>query len=186
MMNRMFQLLIVVLLAAAACTSQQSVPPTLTPSPEMPTEVPTEPPTARPIERATLPPTWTPAAELTNTPLPTEVAPPTPAPLVVPTLPEACNDFAPDINRSPRRYAPDQEVTIYWTVVEGAEYYSIKLFDEEGSSALLDYTAEAEFTFPAELFNEGLLYGWEAYPIDDLGNQMCLSVGMELFPNAIP
>ena len=144
-------LFIVVLVFLAAC-QQQAVVPTLAPTIAAPTATPEEmvteppPPTARP--RATLPPTWTPASEVTNTPLPTAVpagndaGSQNVAPVVVPTLPEACNAFEPDLNRNTRTYRSGEDPTVYWIPVEGAEYYSVSLTDENGDVIFTDYTAD--------------------------------------------
>jgi hypothetical protein len=177
-------ILLIVLLALTACATQQAAPPAATlPPAGTETEVvsPTEPPTLAP--RSTLPPTWTPGVPPTETPqggIPTATeVPPT---IVQPTLPEACNTFEPDMERTPRNYIDGQDVTVYWSAVEGAGFYYIALTDETAAVVFEDYTEEPSYTFPADQFESGKLYGWQAHPINALGIQMCLARGAELFP----
>jgi len=184
---------IVALVLLAAC-QQQAVVPTLVPTSLAPTatpeEVATDPPPPTAVTRATLPPTWTPAPQVTNTPLPAQepittdgeaAAQPT-SPVIVPTLPEACNSFDPDLNRTSRTYRAGEDAPVYWIPVEGAEFYSVSLTDENGDIVFTDYTADSGYVFSADLIEDGKLYGWEVYPINNLGQQMCLTRGAELFP----
>jgi hypothetical protein len=101
---------------------------------------------------------------------------------VQPTLPEACNTFAPDLERTPRNYVDGEDVTVYWTAVEGAGFYYVALTDETAEVVFEDYTEDTSYTFPAAQFESGKLYGWQAHPINALGIQMCLARGAELFP----
>lgn len=177
---------IVALFFLAACEQQQAVVPTLVPTAVAPTtEVATQPPEpTRP--RATLPPAWTAAPQATSTPVPqadpAETVVPTQQPVIAPTLPESCNAFGPDPNRNVRVYKAGEDTTIYWLPVEEAQYYSIALTDETGAVVFTDYTAETGYVFEADLIEDGKLYGWQAYPINVLGQQMCLTRGAELFP----
>lgn len=184
-------LFIVALVFLAAC-QQQAVVPTLAPTALAPTattgEAATQPPPPTALPRPTLPPTWTPAPEVTNTPPPTPdlanggAVLPQETPVIAPTLPEACNSFGPDPNRTVRTYKSGQDTTVYWVPVEGAEYYSVSLTDENDEIIFTDYTADTSYTFSADLIEDGKLYGWQVYPINPLGQQMCLTRGAELFP----
>lgn len=177
-------ILFLALFVLTACATQQTVLPEITPSPEITaTEVVTA--TAAPTlaPRSTLPPTWTPGVPPTDTPVGgAEAATQVPPTIVQPTLPEACNTFEPDLERTPRNYVAGQDVTVYWTAVDGASFYYVALTDETATVILRDYTEEPSYTFPADQFEAGKLYGWEAHPINALGIQMCLARGAELFP----
>ena len=182
-------ILLIVLFILTACASQQAAPPAVTavtPSPEVSaTEALTPTPTATLAQRSTLPPTWTPGAPPTETPSgdAASTTDQTPAPTIVqPTLPEACNTFAPDMERTPRTYVDGQDVTVYWSAVEGAGFYYVALTDETATVVFEDYTEDTSYTIPADQFESGKLYGWQAHPINALGIQMCLARGAELFP----
>jgi hypothetical protein len=156
------------------------------------------------IRRATLPPTWTPTPDPdapeeaaagnpqiggeglaiietgATEPAPMLQAPPTPL--------EVCFNFGEDREQNPRYYVPGQAATVVWTPVQGAQYYSIMLVNEAGESLLVEYVDGTQYTFGPELLTDRGLYGWEAYPVDSIGQQMCLSRGAQLFPdpNALP
>jgi hypothetical protein len=177
-------MLLILLFVLTACATQQTAPTAATPSPAV-TATEAVTPTAEPTlaPRSTLPPTWTPGTPVTETPVggaatATEV-PPT---IVQPTLPEACNTFEPDMERTPRNYVEGEDVTVYWSAVEGAGFYYVALTDETATVVFEDYTEEPAYTFPADQFEAGKLYGWQAHPINALGIQMCLARGAELFP----
>jgi hypothetical protein len=139
-----------------------------------PTRIP--PTVAR--ERPTLPPTWTPAATATTVPTATH----TPTPVLPPTPLEVCNTFGEDTTKNTRTYVFGEPATVYWTGVEGAASYYVRLINAENETVFEDYTIQPSYTFKADLFEEGLLYGWEVYPLDPLNQQMCTSRGVELFP----
>ncbi len=186
MKKRMMVVVCVVLVIAGAGCEQNAAPPlpTLIPTleplePPTATIQPTEAPTTAPITRPTLPPTWT--------PLPAPTQPPTLTPVQdigipvgQPTL-EVCGTFRVD----PSRYGADfrfgMAVTTAWMPVATATHYRVSLIDEVGDELFTDYTAETVFTFSADLFERGKRYGWTVYPIDTVGQQMCISVGDELF-----
>jgi len=176
--------LIIILLAClllAACAQEElAPPPTLAPSPTQ--EIITPLPTATEIKRATLPPTWTPVQE--SAPTATEVVPTQiiNTSIPPPTALEACATFGEDRTLNKRTYTAGQPAQVFWTPVQGAVQYSISLVDQAGKSLFVDYTADTNFTFDGTLFEAGKLYGWEAYPIDNIGQQMCLARGAELFP----
>jgi hypothetical protein len=93
-----------------------------------------------------------------------------------------CATFGEDRALNVRTYTIGQPAQVFWTPVEGAAQYSISLVDQTGAVLHLDYTANTNYTFDASLFEAGNLYGWEAYPIDSIGQQMCIARGAELFP----
>lgn len=185
-------LLLVFVLVLAACGGQQEqVLPTTVPIEA--TEEPSPLPTATPLNlvRSTLPPAWT-AAPDANTQgqpdattaadqsgQPAATQPPTFAPA---TALDACTGFGEDRDRNVRTFKIGDSPQVYWTAVPGAASYSISLVDETGEKLLTDYTTDTTFTFDATLFEQTKLYGWEAYPIDPVGQQMCLARGAELFP----
>ena len=189
MTTRRRLILLVIFLSMTACASQQAAPPT---EASLPTATHTEDAIATPqptiAQRSTLPPTWTPVpqeveatAEATNTPVPTptlgqQSAAPAPA------LPDACDNFGPDLSQTPRTYRNGEDVTVYWNPVEGAAYYYIALTDQTAAVVHEDYVAETSYTFSADLFESGNLYGWQAHPVNSAGIQMCLAHGAELFP----
>ena len=188
MQKQLIVFLTIVAIAVAACAQQQQVvQPTAEPILEATTEVPVTPATATPIQRATLPPTWTPLPESSSMPLEPPTATTEPpidlqSDAAVPDLPEACDTFGPDENRLSRTYRVGEDVPVYWTPVEGAEVYSVSLTGEDGNVIFTDYTAETGYVFASDLFEDGALYGWQAHPVDNLGQQMCFARGAELFP----
>lgn len=171
----------------AACQQQQNQTfPTLEASPaeaDLTNEVTAQPTQISPTiprERPTLPPTWTPAASDTPTLVPataTEVPPELP-----PTPLEVCNTFGEDLQRNNRTYVLGEPATVFWTQVEGAASYYIRLIDAEGEMIFEDYTLNPPYIFKADLFEKDKQYGWEVYPLDPLNQQMCTSRGAELFP----
>jgi hypothetical protein len=193
MVKHFYGLIFVVVLLTTACAPQAPVVPTT--APIATTEAPTQGPTATPLDlrRPTLPPTWTPASESAGDAQATldpqspdaqsqsTQVQPTPA-FVPPTALEVCTGFGEDRTRNLRTFEIGESPQVFWTAVEGAASYSISLVDETGEVLLTDYTVEPTFTFEAETFEEGKFYGWEAYPIDPVGQQMCIGRGAELFP----
>lgn len=189
-----FRLLALMLLLVAACTPQApEALPTLAPLPTA-ANTDTPAPTQTPLIRATLPPTWTPEvqaspendaaqAEATAT---TISAPAQPLAVFSPTALAVCAGFGEDLQRNTRTFPIGAAPTVYWTPVEGAVQYYVALVDENGEIVQVNYTAETGFRFDESLFEAGRLYGWEAYPIDALGQQMCLSRGAELIPEGFP
>lgn len=178
------------LFALFGCGQQPAAPlPTLMPTAlpdavETSTGVPTEPPTSAPLVRATLPPTWTPS------PAPTQAVP-TEIPLIEdtaasvpaekPTL-VACGPFREDRTRYNTTFTFGTNPVVAWVAASDAPSYRVNLIDELGEELFADYTADITFTFGADLFERGKRYGWSVYPMDALGQQMCISVGGELFP----
>ncbi|MBZ0291547.1 MAG: hypothetical protein K8L99_03175 [Anaerolineae bacterium] len=193
--------LLMIGLLLTACAQQAP-----TPEPEVTVEVTEELATAAPtatpmsLERPTLPPTWTPspsaaddtsqqAEEATAAPIDNnEPAAPTEDPnaFIPPTALEACNSFGEDRTLNQRTFTPGAPVQVFWTPVEGAASYSVSLVNSTGSVLETEYTRETTYVFSPELFTENDLYGWEAYPIDPAGRQMCISRGAELVPDTLP
>jgi hypothetical protein len=181
-----FVLILALLLAACGSQSQAELP-TLIPTPggvEAATATsvpPTEPPTQAPIVRPTLPPTWTPSVVPTepgNQATETPVVLPTGIPLA--TL-EACGTFLVDLERSTSTFKLGESPVVYWSPATGAMRYRVSVIDEFGQELFMDYAIDETFSFPAELFKAGKRYGWEVYPEDNIGRQMCLQQGAELF-----
>jgi hypothetical protein len=189
-----FLLIVAALLVGCGEQSAETLP-TLMPTGlpvEQPTETPlptaTQPPTAPPVQRPTLPPTWTPSpvpVEAATQP-PTEMPPPVSNPNVgfpagQATLP-ACATFREDRSRYNTSFRLGSEALVAWAAAETAASYRVNLIDEFGNELFVGYTVETTFLFPAELFERGKRYGWNVYPMDAMGQQMCISVGGELFP----
>jgi hypothetical protein len=181
------------ILALAACQPQQQ--PTATPTAVVPTVTPTvageataTPTPAAPVARNTLPPPFTPTQSEPATPTVTETPPVTATffdPVV--TLPAGCETFlVSDASRS-IRFNLGESPTVSWSGAAGAVRYRLKLVETTGR--ILDeniYIAETSYTFPAELFGRGRFYGWEVYPINEAGDQMCFIQGGELTPVVQP
>lgn len=185
---------IIALVLLAACTTQQQTLPTLIPTATTPptAEAPPLTPTPEPTRRVppTFPPTWTPAGAVTETPVDIATAATSGEAQVVPPTPlEVCTALGEDITRNRRSFTLGAAPQIYWTGVQGAATYHVALVEvnlatEEAQpqEIFADFTSETTYTFPAELFESGKFYGWEVYPVDGIGQQMCQSVGAELFP----
>lgn len=193
-------LALLILLISTACAQEQA--PAVTEAViESATEdvVPTEAAaTSTPLMVRTLPPTWTPSppAEAENTsdsggdnsavatqPAAVENTEPE---LIAPTALEVCATFGEDLTLNKRTFTPGTPVQIFWTPVEGAASYFITLIDQFGDTVQTDYTSQTTLVYPPELFKANSLYGWEAYPIDPAGRQMCISRGAELLPDNRP
>lgn len=181
-MQRYLIVLFLACISLAGCAQEEiAPPPTLAPSPTV--EIITAQPSPTELKRATLPPTWTPVQEVTPTvaeaaatliPSDTPIPPPTPL--------EVCNTFNEDRTLNKRTFIFGESPTVYWTPVQGAAQYSITLVDATNTALKVDYTADTKYTFDASLFEKGKMYGWEAYPIDNIGQQMCIARGAELTP----
>lgn len=183
---------VLVLVSACNTTTDESALPTLlvtqqqinttAPSSE-PTSSPTQGPTATLRVRPTLPPTWTLTPTLSPTPTATLVVP-TRTPVVIQnTLPPACSTFDAVFAESDVQFNVGQSPRVTWTAVEGAELYRL-ILSGPGGVIINDqiYLRETTYTFEASLFTAGQLYGWEVYPINPAGIQMCFAVGLELLP----
>ena len=182
-------------ISLTACGGNQESLPTLvpvenemaSPTPEMlleasltPTIQASDTPTFAP--RATLPPTWTPTATWTPTETPT-VFVPTSTPFVPRnTLPASCGQFDVVFADSTIEFPIGSTPRIAWVGIEGAELYRVILTGPRGIVNDQIYLSETSYSFDASLFRVGDIYGWEVYPIDAAGIQMCFSVGMELIP----
>jgi hypothetical protein len=196
MLNKKWLITLISLAALVGCRQQsQQVLPTLIPTqggqsaPTVPvglpttTSEPTKPPTAVPVERPTLPPTWTPSPAPTQT---TEPATPTTdltaqAQLAKPTLP-ACADFREDREKFRSTFKVGTSPQVVWTPADSAISYRISVIDDGGNELFSDLTKDTQYSFRADLFERGKVYGWQVYPIDPLGQQMCTPRGSELYP----
>jgi hypothetical protein len=115
-----------------------------------------------------------------------------PTPVIQVTLPTplaVCATFDEDVARNPRSFAIGESPQVFWTAVQGAATYHIALVsvdpatpEAQPGEVFADFTSDTSYIFPAELFEAGKLYGWEVYPVDGVGQQMCVSLGAELFP----
>lgn len=199
-MNRCFAALIVVVFMLAACgqPSTQTLP-TLIPTPggvqAQPTEteavVATVQPTQEPLTRPTFPPTWTPSAggdTSTDNGSGTDSAAPTtppgtpiPIPTEQPTL-VVCGGFVADRARSTSSFTLGTTPQIFWTKVDTAFRYRIRLLDDTGAELFVDFSLDPTYTFKADLFERGKVYAWSVYPEDSIGQQMCGERGAELLP----
>ena len=181
--------ILVVIVVLAACASQQAAAPTATATTEAPTEIPTEAQTQQPVQRSTLPPTWTEAPETTNTALPTAVPLPSTTPdasiptAEVATYTPSCDTFGPDLNRLNRTFTPGEDVPVYWLPVPEAQFYQVSLLDDQGKVVFSDLTDQTGYVFRADLFKADRIYGWQAHPINALGQQFCQDRGSELVPS---
>ena len=193
-----------------ACSTQQATPPTVTWTPIPPTETASEVPSPTQIVRGTLPPTWTleisytpsitPTSTVTLTPsrtfTPTRTFTPsltasqtyTPTPdltnqaLLSQPLAEVCTDFSADPTRDEGSFTFGTAPTIYWTEVETAAAYDLRLFDSNRVTVASDTTTDTEYTFDAALFNPNGFYGWEVSPLDADGVPICPARGSILRP----
>ncbi len=181
------QFMLVIGLVLAACAPEAQVVPTLLPATEAPTEVPTDAPTAAPIERPTLPPEWTAAPQATDTPIPT-ITPnvlPTVSQIqaILPTEIPGCENFGVDLARTKRSYMRGDDVAVFWSMIDGAEFYKVMLLNDQAEEIFVDYVNADGYIFTADKFEPGKLYGWQVHPINPLGVQMCVTQGAELAPD---
>jgi hypothetical protein len=176
-----------------ACTPQPQTLPTLIPTSTVVVtdEAPQQTATTEPTRRVppTFPPTWTPAGSVVETPLPTATEASNTVQILQPTALDVCNTLGEDIDRNTRTFPLGAAPVVAWTGVQGAGTYHISLVvvdmatpDAQPNETFADFTSDTTYTFPPELFEAGKFYGWEVYPVDAVGQQMCQSVGAELVP----
>jgi len=163
-----------------AATQQVATPEAATSEPSL---TPTQGPSATPRVRPTLPPTWTLTPTLSPTPTATLLIPTRTPVTIQNTLPAACSTFDTVFAESDVQFNIGQAPRATWTSVEGAELYRL-ILSGPGGAILNDqiYLRETTYTFDASLFQVGEFYGWEVYPINAAGIQMCFAVGLELLP----
>lgn len=188
-------LFVILSLLLAACAQEQALPTSvLEPTVEETEEAVIPQDTPTPLQRATLPPTWTPSPEpeAVQDASGGEVVQPPADPqqpvqqlsdVIAPTALEVCATFGEDRELNNRRFTPGGPVQVHWTAVQGASSYYIILVDETGDLLKEGYSIQPTFVFEPELFDADKIYGWEVYPIDPAGQQMCLSRGAELVPD---
>ena len=183
--------LTIALLLLVACTNQQQTLPTLVLTGTIPPTNQAQTPTSEPTHRvpATFPPTWTPASVIVETPTVEVREVETQVPFVPPTALEACNTLGEDFARNTRAFPLGAAPLVAWTGVQGAAAYHIALVvvdlekpDSPPNEIFADFTSETTYTFQPDIFEAGKFYGWEVYPLDALGQQMCVAVGSELTP----
>ena len=172
----------------AGCGQQPAVLPTLAPTSQpddqpTATTVPTDALTRAPLTRPTFPPTWTPTpGSMQETPVETPAAQGADTQSAGIPMLEVCTSFRDDRDRYNPEFPLGSDITVAWLPVEGAVNYRVRLTDENGNELFFAETTETSYTFSADLFESGKLYGWNVYPIDILGQQMCIDVGSELYP----
>ncbi len=186
-----FVFVVCLALLLVACNPAEEAPlPTLIPTLA---EQPTQPPTVAPLTDTLtpdftptqeisneLPPTWTPTFTAMPSPLP--ASPTAEATVAIQELPETCNTFGTDLSRSQRTFPIGASPFVAWVPADGTQYYRVWVTDEFGRELFNDYIAETEINFPAELFQEDRRYGWNVFPVDEFGDQMCYRRGGELVP----
>lgn len=186
---------VIVFAFISACSpSTNQTLPTLFPTPgqdsqtaETPVQATAEA-TQPPGARATLPPTWTPAPDSggsadngASTPTPESLNPPGEPPTEFATL-VVCGTFVADRGQSTSTFITGNAPQVFWTKVETAFRYRLRLLDDTGTEIFVDFPLDTTYTFQADLFEQGKVYGWSVYPEDSLGQQMCGERGAELFP----
>jgi hypothetical protein len=139
--------------------------------------------TPLPLVRPTLPPTFTPSPTASVPPSPT-VFIPTPTLFIPPggQEPESCSTFRIRFQESDREFAEGEAPRVSWNPVEDAELYRINLLQSDGQVLQRDTLLGTQYVFNESFFEFGNQYGWEAYPLDVTGGQMCRSIGGELIP----
>lgn len=182
-------------LAASACSSGDEALPTLVPvEPSPPTaevvEIEASPagvePTATPTQvrvRPTLPPTFTPTPSPTLEPAPTRVFP-TATPFISAATPDPnCVLFTVNFEQSTTQFNVGESPRAVWNPIPGAELYRV-ILRTENEQVVTDqiYVAETSYQFPPGLFNPGVVYGWEVYPINARNDQMCFTIGSIFIP----
>lgn len=127
-----------------------------------------------PEGRPTLPPSWTPTVSPTSTI--TLTPPPT---LDNRATPVACGDFRVDRDRTTFEFSLGQSPTFAWTIVPGAEFYRIRIFNEAEAEITLDplSSTETSITVNPDVFTSTGRFGWLAEPIGTDGVQMCTGMG---------
>lgn len=140
---------------------------------------------ATPLRRPTLPP---PMATETPTPTATTTSTATPAPSATPVFVFAtpnpdCVAFDVVYEQSTVSFEIGASPRAVWTPINGAQLYRLALRMSNGFVVNENiYVAETTYSFPPDLFVEGQTYGWDVYPINSAGDQMCFAVGAELIP----
>ncbi len=183
---KLFMTLGLFVLAIVGCTPTAEVLPTLIPSPQpaasaTSTSIPTTAPTEIPVERPTLPPTWTPVLEASATPVPPTNTP-IPAYTAIPTL-VACATFDIDREKSAATFTAGQPAQVYWTPVQGAARYRIRVIDGFNNELFADYSVDPTYIFRPGSLEAGKRYAWKVYPEDSLSRQMCVALTEELASN---
>jgi hypothetical protein len=190
-----FTRLIIAFVLLAACTPQPQTLPTLIPTSTIPSTeaAPDQTATSEPTRRIppTFPPTWTPAGEAVETQTAVATEAENIVEIIPPTALEQCGTLGEDFAQNTRSFPLGSAPLVVWTGVEGAAAYHIALIavdaatpDAPPTEVFADFTSETSYTFSPELFETRKFYGWEVYPLDGIGQQMCQSVGAELFPTA--
>jgi hypothetical protein len=94
------------------------------------------------------------------------------------SLPPECFDLA--------TVSADSDITlgdtasIEWIPVPTMGLYIVELFDSEGALTFSEQVEGTSFTFPAEVFPAGGVYGWMVTPIFSTGERTCVSISDEI------
>ncbi|MBN1202337.1 MAG: hypothetical protein JXJ20_10820 [Anaerolineae bacterium] len=139
-----------------------------------------------------LPPTWTPWSRPTVTPLPTSalgdnglndggslsISSPVPqAPTWTP-LPDYCNELNPR-GEDPEIYI-GEAATIKWDPIASVPMYLVEVRQPGGGIVLNEYTEGASMTISSETFEARGVYGWQVWPVDANGMQICFPISGEI------
>lgn len=146
-------------------------------------------PSITPTASITLTPsnTFTPSqtftASKTFTPTATPTANATNQFLLSQPLPAVCATFGADPDKNPRQFAYSTAPTVFWTPVETAVAYQVRLYDSNRVTLLTETTTETALTFASDLFAPGQNYAWDVAPLDNDGVQLCPARGALLVPS---
>jgi hypothetical protein len=121
------------------------------------------------LTRRTLPPTWT---------LDAPTATPDFFPLAADVTPAAfCADFAPDSALNVPTFVIGTAPIIYWTPLEQAWQYRVRIYNPQGELMLTADTGETRVQLNASLFTVPDVYAWEVVPMNEGREQLCPGVG---------
>lgn len=132
--------------------------------------------------RPTLPPTFTPTTAPTEEPTATEFFPTSTLFIPAATADPGCNNFGSNFGESNTIFNLGETPRATWAAIPGAELYRLIVRSSVGEIVYDQLLTETTATFPANLFANGLTYGWVVYPINGRGDQMCSAIGLELIP----
>jgi hypothetical protein len=71
-------------------------------------------------------------------------------------------------------------VTLIWQALPEASAYYIRLNNPAGVMVFEDMTSATTYVFLAELFGSPGVYGWEAWPVDAAGVEICFAISGEI------
>lgn len=115
---------------------------------------------------------------LTNTPTPNL----TNAALLAEPLVSECEDFAADPERNQREFTYGTAPSVYWTPVENAAVYIVRLYDVNLVTLDQATTTDTSYKFDAARFDLTGRFTWDVAPVDVDGLQICPLRGSVLIP----